>query len=64
MKPKYNETIRKLLLEIKELTKDLPQGRRNKISNRLDKINSTIKKIQSYERRQVNCKTDSRQVYC
>lgn len=45
MKPKYNETIRKVLLEIKSLTSDLPQGRRNQISNRCDQISLTIKKM-------------------
>ena len=45
MKPKYNETIRKVLMEIKSLTSDLPQGKRNQISNRCDKISSTIKKM-------------------
>ena len=45
MKPKYNETIRKVLLEIKSLSSDLPQGKRNQISNRCDKISATIKKM-------------------
>lgn len=45
MKPKYNETIWKVLAEIKDLSKDLPQGKRNQISNRCDKISSTIKKM-------------------
>ena len=44
MKPKYNETIRKLLMEIRELSKDLPSGQRNKVSNRCDKISSIVKK--------------------
>ena len=45
MKPKYNETIRKVLMEIKSLSSDLPQGKRNQISNRCDKISLTIKKM-------------------
>lgn len=45
MKPKYNETIWKVLAEIKDLSKELPQGKRNQISNRCDKISSTIKKM-------------------
>lgn len=45
MKPKYNETIWKVLAEIKDLSRDLPQGKRNQISNRCDKISSTIKKM-------------------
>lgn len=45
MKPKYNETIWRVLAEIKDLSKDLPQGKRNQISNRCDKISSTIKKM-------------------
>lgn len=45
MKPKYNETIRKVLMEIKSISSDLPQGKRNQISNRCDKISSTIKKM-------------------
>ena len=45
MKPKYNETIRKVLMEIKSLSSDLPKGKRNQISNRCDKISSTIKKM-------------------
>ena len=32
-------------MEIKSLTSDLPQGKRNQISNRCDKISSTIKKM-------------------
>lgn len=45
MKPKYDETIWRVLTEIKDLSKDLPQGKRNQISNRCDKISSTIKKM-------------------
>lgn len=45
MKPKYNETIWKVLAEIKDLSRELPQGKRNQISNRCDKISSTIKKM-------------------
>ena len=45
MKPKYKETIRKVLMEIKTLTSDLPPGKRNQISNRCDKISSTIRKM-------------------
>lgn len=32
-------------MEIKSLSSDLPQGKRNQISNRCDKISSTIKKM-------------------
>lgn len=45
MKPKYNETIWRVLAEIKDLSRELPQGKRNQISNRCDKISSTIKKM-------------------
>ena len=52
-------------MEIRSLTSDLPQGKRNQISNRLDKISSTIKKIQCYEQRKsANAKTNCRQVHC
>ena len=65
MKPKYNETIRKVLLEIKSLTSDLPQGKRNQISNRCDKISFILRKITKYENtRPSNTKTNCRQIHC
>lgn len=64
MKANYNLTIRKLMSEIRVLTQDLPQGRRNQVSNRLDKISSTIRKIQSHEHKKSNAQTIGRQIHC
>ena len=47
MKQNQSQKIRKLLQEIKTLSSDLPKGKRNQISNRCDKISSTIRKMKS-----------------
>ena len=49
MKPKYNETIRRILSEIVEISNDLPKGKRNQISNRCYKLSSTIRKINNMQ---------------
>lgn len=42
---KKHEQVRRILQEIKALTRDLPAGKRNMISNRCDKISLIVKKM-------------------
>lgn len=44
MKPQHQVTIRKCLSEIRQIARELPPGKANKISNRCDKISIIIKK--------------------
>lgn len=45
MRPKYTETMLRLIREIQTLAKDLPPGKGHQIANRCSKINVIIKKI-------------------
>lgn len=44
MKPQHQVTIRKCLSEIRQIARELPPGKANKISNRCDKISIIVKK--------------------
>lgn len=45
MRPKHKENILRLTREIRDLARDLPQGKGHQIMNRCSKISLTIRKI-------------------
>lgn len=59
MKPDYEKSINKLIVDIRKAASDLPRGKRNLIHNKCSKLTLTLKKQQkSYGcKTEVHCKT-------